>query len=225
VTKSTGKLRKRVYWQPADVDELRRRYPHEKTADIARDLRRRLDEVYRKAISIGLRKTADYLASPDACRLRRGDEIGKPYRYPKGHVPANKGTRRPGYAPGRMAETMFKKGQFPANKDPGFYVPGALRVNTDGYVDMRTSFAPGALGWTCLHRILWEDAHGPIPRGHVLKFKDGDKLNVELDNLELITLQENMARNTIARYPRELRSVMHLVRKAERKIRERQDNR
>lgn len=110
-----------------------------------------------------------------------------------------------------MRETQFKKGQWPLNKDPDFYVIGALRVNSDGYIDMRISFAPGACGWRGLHRILWQDAHGPIPRGHCLVFKDRDKLNVELENLELITFAENMRRNTIHNLPAPLKQAIQTL--------------
>lgn len=225
MTRSTGKRPRRRYWTPADLRILHQRYPHEKTAAIARDLGRRLHTVYAKANSIGLKKTAAYLASPEACRMRRGDNVGAAFRFPPGHVPVNKGLRRPGWSAGRMRETQFKKGQFPVNRDPDYYVLGALRVNSDGYIDMRVSFKPGALGWTALHRILWQDEHGPIPKGHVLVFKDGDSLNVCLENVELLTLRENMARNTIARFPPALRSAIHLARKAEKEIREHQEHR
>lgn len=222
MTKSTGKNRPRHKWSRAELRILNKRYPHEDTKVIAADFGLSIYQVYAKANEIGLKKTAEYLASPASSRLRRGDNIGAAYRFPPGHVPANKGLRRPGYAPGRMRETQFKKGQFPIGKDPAFYVLGALRVNADGYIDMRISFEHGALGWTALHRILWQDAHGPIPKGHVLIFKDGDSLNVCLENLELLTLRENMARNTIARFPPALRAAIQLARKAERKIRERE---
>jgi len=58
---------------------------------------------------MGLTKSAAYLASPAACRLRKGDNVGAARRFRPGHVPANKGLRRPGWSTGRMAETQFKK--------------------------------------------------------------------------------------------------------------------
>lgn len=39
-------------------------------------------------------------------------------------------------------------------------------------------------------------------------FKDGDTLNCELSNLELISKEENMSRNSITRYPTEVRSAI-----------------
>ncbi|MFA5941396.1 MAG: HNH endonuclease signature motif containing protein [Sinimarinibacterium sp.] len=187
---------------------LREKFPRTRTADLARALDRNYSQIAAKACKLGLRKSAEYYAAGGGKRL--DGVIGSSTRFKTGHTPANKGVRRPGFAPGRMGTTQFKKGHFPANRDPGFYVLGALRVNTDGYVEMRVSFAPGALGWRTLHRILWEDAHGAIPHGHCLVFKDGDRLNVELANIELITLTENMRRNTIHNLPGPLVRVIQL---------------
>lgn len=44
-------------------------------------------------------------------------------------------------------------------------------------------------------KYIWEKANGPVPKGHVLILKDGDPLNLKLDNLELITRAELIARN------------------------------
>lgn len=220
MTKSTGKIARRRFFTREEVATIRARYPDTSTEQLARELSRPLEAIYRKAFALGLSKSQAYLESPAACRLRRGDNVGAEHRFPPGHVPANKGTRRPGWAAGRMQETQFKKGQWPRNKDPGFYVLGALRTNFDGYIEMRTSFDKGSLGWTALHRILWEDANGPIKKGERLTFKDGDKLNVCLENLAPISAVELMARNTIHRYPPPLKQAIRLVRKVKRKIHE-----
>lgn len=39
--------------------------------------------------------------------------------------------------------------------------------------------------WKRLHRVLWEEHHGPIPKGHKIAFIDGDSTNYRLDNLYL----------------------------------------
>jgi hypothetical protein len=213
----------RKVWTAKDIAVLRKRYPDTPTKALAAEMRRSVSGVYGMAGILGLGKSEQYLASPAACRLRRGDNVGAAHRFQQGHVPADKGLRRPGWAPGRMAETQFKKGHFPANRDPDFYVPGALRVNADGYIDMRISFAPGALGWRMLHLILWEDVHGPISNGWCLRFKDGDRLNVEIDNLKLITRADNMRHNSIHNLPAPLRNTIQVLGQLNRRIREKQD--
>jgi hypothetical protein len=42
------------------------------------------------------------------------------------------------------------------------------------------------LNWEHKKKIVWEAANGPVPEGHTLFFKDGDILNCELANLQLI---------------------------------------
>jgi hypothetical protein len=43
-----------------------------------------------------------------------------------------------------------------------------------------------------LHRLVWEDAHGPIPDGYVVHHRDGDSLNNAVDNLELLPRGEHI---------------------------------
>ena len=38
-----------------------------------------------------------------------------------------------------------------------------------------------------LHRQMWIDAYGPIPKGHIVHHKDGDSLHNDLDNFELLS--------------------------------------
>ena len=94
-----------------------------------------------------------------------------------------------------MKETQFKKGQVPQNKRE----LGELRLNADGYIDMKIGEGKGAHAWRALHTLLWEDMHGPVPPGYALFFSDRDKLNVDLDNLELITRADLCRRNTTYR--------------------------
>jgi hypothetical protein len=41
--------------------------------------------------------------------------------------------------------------------------------------------------WRLKHNVIWEEIHGQIPKGHCIIFLDGNRLNLELDNLHLIT--------------------------------------
>ena len=42
-----------------------------------------------------------------------------------------------------------------------------------------------------LHRMVWMDANGPVPKGMVVDHKDRDIHNNELSNLRVITRTEN----------------------------------
>lgn len=65
--------------------------------------------------------------------------------------------------------------------------------------------------WRMVHHLVWEQHTGrPVPEGHALVFRDGNPLNVDLDNLEQVTRAELMRRNTIHRLPEELADVCRL---------------
>lgn len=214
---------KRRLWTVPEIRLLKKLYPDHPASHVAKLLGIAVHRVHSKAARLGLKKSAAFLASDRSGRIQRGHTNPRMIaaRFKKGHVPANKGLRRPGWHAGRMRETQFKKGQFPILHDPEFYVLGALRVNTDGYVDMRTSFEPGSRGWTPLHRILWEDKHGPLPEGYCLRFIDGDRANCCLENIECITRAENARRNSIHRLPPDLKAAIQLNGQLKRRIRER----
>jgi len=191
---------------------LRKRYPHESTTALAAQLRRTLSSVYGRAMKLGLAKSEEYMASPEAYRLRRGDNLGAEFRFAKGHVPANKGLRRPGYAPGRMRETQFKKGQRQGRAEDLYRPIGAERLSKNGYIERKVNDAlPMQRRWRAIHLLVWEAANGPLPSGHAVAFKNGDKSDIRLENLECITRRELIARNSIHHLPKELRSTIQLL--------------
>lgn len=202
-------------WSARDLDLLRQRYPHEQTATLAADFGRSTRAIYSMAKLQGLKKSAAYLASEAACRLRRGDNIGAAYRFPKGHAPANKGLRRPGWSVGRMAETQFKKGQPNHNRAP----IGAERLSKEGYLQRKltdTGYPPR--DWVPVHHIIWRAAGRDIPPGHALIFINGDKTDIRLDNLQILSRADNMRRNSVHLLPPEIKEVVNLKRAIVRRI-------
>lgn len=105
--------------------------------------------------------------------------------FQPGVVPFNKGKKHP---------TGYKNsGQFENGKRPHNYKPiGTERINGDGYVDIKIA-DPGK--WKGKHKIIWEESNGPIPKNHVVIFADGNKLNLDIENLLLITRRQLMAMN------------------------------
>lgn len=210
-------------WSAADDAVLRRIYPDTLTSEVARQLRRTACAINARVGILGLHKSAAYLASPAACRLRRGDEVGKRFLFAKGHVPANKGLRRPGWAPGRMRETQFKRGERRGVAVLLYKPIGTERVSKDGYRERKVNDAlPLQARWRAVHLILWEDVNGRIPKGHALTFTNRDKTDVRLDNLELITRRELMRRNSIHTLPPDLASAIQLLGALHRQIRHRE---
>lgn len=205
MTKSRGILPPRQFWTAEQIDTLRARYPHEKTAKLAAELGVSIGRVYDKAAELSLKKTPEYYASPDACRLRAENNKGVAFRFPKGHVPANKGKKGISY-PGTEA-TQFKKGQRPHTWQP----IGSERISKDGYLQRKiTDSGYPPRDWVGVHILLWREHHGEVPKNHVVAFKDGNKQNLTINNLECVSKREIMLRNTLHNYPKEIAQLIQL---------------
>lgn len=108
---------------------------------------------------------------------------GRTGRFVKGQEAHNKGQKVSPEVYEKMKHTMFKKGNIPVNHRE----VGSTRVSVDGYIEIKIA-EPNK--WCLLHRHMWQQEYGPVPKGHVLVFKDNDPLHCELDNLMLITRNE-----------------------------------
>lgn len=112
-------------------------------------------------------------------RARNGLDSGITGFIQKGNTPWNKG--KTGYMGAN--KTSFKKG----NKPPSWMPVGSERVTRDGYIEVKVRDAQKQNNYELKHRHIWEKHNGEIPENHVVMFKDGDKLNVELSNLLLVS--------------------------------------
>lgn len=104
---------------------------------------------------------------------------GRTGRFEKGHIPANKGTHAGGWKP-----TQFKKGHVPSNHQP--VGTESVRRNykkNQEYVYVKVA-EPNK--WKMKHIVTWEKHNGPIPKGKVIIFLDGNSLNTDIANLMLI---------------------------------------
>jgi len=115
--------------------------------------------------------------------------------FAKGHRPWNKGTK--GLT--KRNKTTFKKGNVPAN-----YM-GGMKVCKDGIyvITKRNHYKYNYKGekikvhqYEQLARKKWRDAYGDFPKEMIIYHKDGDILNNEIENLELITRKELLKRNS-----------------------------
>lgn len=215
----------RRFWTDDQLETLRLNYENWPTYLVAFVCGHSVTSTYQKAKQLGLRKSVEFLSSSESGRLQKGDARGESGRYPKGHVPANKGLRRPGWAPGRMAATQFKAGRPPS--EARNYLPiGSERVNADGYLERKVSddqtIVP-ARRWIGVHRLVWEAANGPIPAGHAVTFLPGKRSvvasEITVDVLELVTRAQLGARNIHHnRYPKDVCQLIQLKGALNRKI-------
>lgn len=190
----------RRYWTAAEVELLRRIYPDTPTQQVAAQLGSTYRRVSSKAYTLGLHKSAQFLLGPLAHRL--DGVIGARSRFQRGHAPWNKGIK--GLDIGGH-ETRFQPGSVPANVQD----VGALRVTSDGVLQIK--LAPGMKQWVMLSHYTWRLHTGKWPRrGYLLRARNGDPHDTRIENLELVTLRENMRRNTIHNYPPELARLVQL---------------
>lgn len=209
MTKSRGILPAKVFWTVDQVEQLTSLYPDTRTDTLADQMGMSVKRLYAKAKKLGLKKSEAYLASPDACRLRRDDNPGIATRFQPGGVSWNKGLHY--VAGGRSAETRFKPGHR-GGKALEVYQPiGTERISKDGYrqVKINDDF-PLQSRWRGVHIVAWEEVNGPLPKGYAIVFRDGNKLNVAIENLECISRADLMRRNTYHRYPKEIAALVQL---------------
>ena len=192
-------------------DIIRERYPFEPTKKIADDLGLSESSVYNRAFAMGIKKDPVYLRST---QYPPGYLGGKATQFQKGHAPANKGQKMSTEVYQKVAHTMFKKGSKPTNTQP----IGTIHQRRDTGGKMYQYIKLADCKWQLLNRYTWEQHNGPIPKGMVVVYKDGNYLNNDINNLLMITKKENMARNTIQRLPKELQQVMRLKCKLIKKI-------
>ncbi|MDD3416378.1 MAG: HNH endonuclease signature motif containing protein [Lachnospiraceae bacterium] len=112
---------------------------------------------------------------------KSGIKTGLNGQFKKGMIPKNKGQK--GVCDPRCKKTWFKKGHVPVGHKP----VGSERINVDGYIEIKVK-EPNV--WRLKQRVVWEVEHGPIPPGHVIVFADGNRENVKIDNLRMISRSE-----------------------------------
>lgn len=194
----------RRLWTTQEDTALRQLYTQHSNPEIGRRLGRSEPAILNRAHKLGLTKPRGF---PNAgC-------------FQAGIVPWNTGMK--GWqAGGRSAESQFKKGELSGRARALLQPIGAERVTKDGILQRKTTTdGRGGQRWKSVHQLTWIDAHGPIPRGHIIVFKDGNKRNFDIGNLECISYAENMRRNSYhTKYPKEVGLAIQMLGALNRKI-------
>ena len=198
---------------------IQQRYPNERTDVIARDLNISVAKVYRIANTLGVKKSKEYMLKykPGAENLIK---YGAQHRFKKGITAHNKGVKMSDDKYEKCKGTMFKAGNKPHNIRPD----GSIRISQKGNELPYQYIKIADQDWRLLHRHNWEQVNGPIPKGMVLRFRDGDTMNCDINNLELISHGENLSRNTLHNYPAEIKEVVKLRNKLNKKINGKEQN-
>lgn len=104
-------------------------------------------------------------------------------RFEPGHPSWNKGKKMSDSTRAKVKRTWFPKGNRPKNALP----VNTEVVTTDGFIKVKIA-EPNV--WKLKHHIVWEQAYGERPKGYGIRFKDGNRLNCDLDNLILLSNRE-----------------------------------
>jgi hypothetical protein len=96
-------------------------------------------------------------------------------RFKKGQTSWCKGMKGLDLAGENGRKTQFKTGNLPVS-----HKPVGSETMKDAIVWIKIA-EPNE--WRKKHHHIWEQANGPVPVGYVLRFADGNKMNVSLDNL------------------------------------------
>ena len=190
-------------WTEEQKRIVREMYPDHCASEIARIIGKSVSGVYNQARAMGLKSSEEKIKQLGKIGSTHPNSIAS--RFQKGCVSHNKGVKMAPEVYEKVKRTMFKAGHVSANHRP----VGSERVNVDGYVEIKVA-EPGK--WRLKHRVVWEEAHGPIPPGYNVQFRNKNRQDLSLDNLYLISKSEQMGKeNSIhARYPEELKQVIRV---------------
>lgn len=200
-------------WSLEELALLTELYSDNSSQFIADKLGRTIKQIYSKAFILGLKKSESYMQKILEIEAERLKKYGNESRFQKGMQTWNKGVK--GYMGAN--KTSFPKGNIPLN----IREIGEERIDKDGHVLVKIAHKV----WVRKQRVIWESVHGKIPKGYILRCKDGNKHNFDINNLFLITMAENMKMNGSYNYPIELQQTIRLVNKLKRITHEKQNSR
>lgn len=215
MTKSRNLIRKRKQWTPAEDALLLALYPCTRTGTIAKLFDCKSHQVSKRAKTVGVKKSQWFKRNSIMSGAFIDDNVGKAYRFQKGHVSHNKGKKCPSHP--NSQKTQFKAGHKPVSWLP----PGSTRIDSkDGYILIK--MGEGTLKWRPLHRIIYQRMHGKVPAGDLVTFVDGNKLNISIINLTTISKKQHCINNSIQRYPTEIKQLYQIKGQITRQINKRE---
>jgi hypothetical protein len=208
MTKARGIYPAKRFWTPEEDAVLIRLYPDTPSDEIARQLGITVDRVYDRAALLGIKKSAEFLSSASSGRIKKASAASIANRFQPGHRTWNKGTK--GLDIGGK-QTRFQPG-IRQGKAMRLWQPvGTERISKDGYLERKINEdRPFQRRWRGVHLLVWEAARGQIPDGYAVTFKDGDKQNVDIENLQLTSRADLMRRNCVHNYCPEIAQLAQL---------------
>lgn len=178
-------------WTSYEDNYIKDHYENEQWADIASALNRSIDSVKGHAKKLGVKRTEyGVFFTPEEDNWLR--ENVPNYRYcdlvilfqkqfgrkVTEYSLRSRACQRLGIQSGRRG---FKKNMITHNVKPIGY---EMTTKHGGYTYVKVNnTGVKSKDFVAKHRLVYEQTHGEIPKGHIVIFLDGDKQNFESDNL------------------------------------------
>lgn len=215
------KTKARSRWTPEVEAKLVELYALMPNPELSKILGIPAKLIYEKANKMGLSKPKELLAKMQYERMERMPEVYEKHRFKKGNVPFHAGTKG---VYKFNSPTQFKKG----NRPPMQRKVGTQVWRNGGNSRYLWEKVADPNVWRPVHHIVWEKAHGPLQEGSVVIFKDLNRSNFALENLECISKSELSTRNIFwNKYPEEIAQAISLrgqLEKALRKAKKRKED-
>lgn len=190
---------------------LRDMYPDNDTEEVARRIGVTKRQAQVRAHQLRIRKSAEGLRKANEASMKNGSLV---HGFRKGNVPWNKGGKHTPEAIEKMRPTQFKKGDLP----PKTKYDGAVTIRNDH--GTREPYQRISLcRWKRVAVITWEKHFGAVPKGHIIRVRNGDSMDVErVDNLECVSRSLNMLLNSRHGYSRDQAECLEVINQVEKQI-------
>jgi hypothetical protein len=174
------KLRKdrRTIWNDENEAYLKKHYPNMKAKDISVVLGISKPAIIAKAFILNLSKSTEFKR-----------KVGLEGQFKVGFSPWNKGMK--GVCIGGI-ESQFKKGHLPHNIRKN----GDISIRKDKLGKYHEFIRVKKGKWIHKKIFVWQEHYGEIPKKMCIRVIDGNTMNTDISNLEMITMKENRIKNS-----------------------------
>jgi hypothetical protein len=182
-------------WSEVEKEILKNLYAETPNSELKKMFQCSDKSLYSAAHLLGLKKSKEYISKISGEVLKI---VGINSRFKKGQISHNRGRKQADYMSlekiEKCAQTQFKKGIKPHNT----VSVGYERITKDDYIEIKIGdFEQSEQNFKLKHRIVWEGFHGEVPPGYQVRFKDCNKRNFDIDNLELVSFSDSLKINSM----------------------------
>lgn len=192
-------------WNHEAIERFTALFPMTSNKELAVIFNCKLCTIINKAYNLGLKKDEKHLAKMAETLL----QSGKNSQFKKGHISHNKGKKMEEFMSreqiDKVKASQFKKGIIPHNALSAGTMVEREDKNGTIYTFIKVE---GKKTLELYQRYVWEQNFGPIPKGHIIRFKNGNTKDFSPENLLCVSKEENMKMNSIHQYPIELKNLM-----------------